>query len=422
MRIDPGTFSFKTDYDYGPFEQTIKPQSPLTLLVNKIALFPLKPLIFPGASILKPIWQDPKVLEFLKFQLIEIGGQSITLKTPDGDILEGMHIAAKDFKTVLEYYCDYHEVDADNDMVEQFLTIKDKFYIEEREKEEDCLLDELFPTVLMPNDKAMNFIEQSVEPLGLDYKVHNTTTETGVLKRNYEISLGLIPKNLSKVDKISPNSSHPTVLIVPGATASYLYYNRTAVGYLLKGLDVMMIDHRGTGESEGSPTAYKTKLDLEAAYQYLHKVKGIENEDMLVHGHCMGVGAGSDLAVRRKGVNIVFDRTFASYHSLVGGKVPGIGAIIEIALSYIAYYNNAENLSQIEGHIGIVKSKNDKLISNEEHAKLIEKMPKSKNTQVVSFMETQKGHRNAMWMNDPTISEDFNRFLEKSNLRRKLFQ
>jgi alpha/beta superfamily hydrolase len=85
----------------------------------------------------------------------------------------------------------------------------------------------------------------------------------------------------------------------------------------MRGLDVMMVDFRGYGNNQGLPTAYKTKLDMETAYQYLAKEHGVKNKDLLLHGHCFGAAPATDLAARRKGISIIVDKSFSKFQNIV---------------------------------------------------------------------------------------------------------
>ena len=159
---------------------------------------------------------------------------------------------------------------------------------------------------------------------------------------------------------------------------------------------------------------------------YLSKEKGVKNKDLLVYGHCQGAGSSTDLAARRKGVNIMVDRSFANYHTILKEKAPRtiyshfsagvhtsrkflkknilpkiyllneekkarknlkklsndilswikekkvsekLSKIAIPILSTCINYDNATNLSKIEGKIAFVISKEDNIIPAEEYKK-----------------------------------------------------
>lgn len=101
--------NFQISYDYGPKEERIKKQNSLSAFINDIVVRLLKTFIYPGAFFIKRSIIDPERIEKAKDQLIAMGGQPVTMTTPDGDKIDGMYLNAKDFKLELEKYCNILE-------------------------------------------------------------------------------------------------------------------------------------------------------------------------------------------------------------------------------------------------------------------------------------------------------------------------
>lgn len=239
----------------------------------------------------------------------------------------------------------------------------------------------------------------------------------GTDKRGYLINLGKVPKDLPPILSES-GSSEPTVLLAGGSGMGYPAYKGFAASYLIRGMNVMMIDFRGYGESEGSPTDHKTYLDLETAYQYLKEVHHVENKDILVHGHCQGAGPGSNLAGRRKDVNLLIDRSFADYSEMSRRRYPLIGGLIAKIMPSILNYNNAENLKKVTGHTAIVFGTEDEVIPDSQIDKLIESTPATKKTHKI--IEANISHT-GMWADNIVDSQVLDAFLDGAHLRRKVF-
>lgn len=200
---------------------------------------------------------------------------------------------------------------------------------------------------------------------------------------------------------------------------SYAAYKGLAA-YLIRGINVMMVDFRGYGRSEGSPTDVRTKLDLDTAYQYLQTQYNIKNEDLIVHGHCLGGGPASDLAARRPGVNLILDRSFSDYREIARERFPVFQKLISAIMPSIVNYNNAENLRNVKGNVAIAMSVEDAVIPREQITKLIDNLPDSEPSKHYQLMHTTERHT-GLWTDDAITAKQFDQFLNKTGLRGRLF-
>lgn len=399
MRLDNKKEHFIATYNFGPKPDQIKKQNLISNLFKTLIVMALKYMIYPGASFLKNKFIDPEREKWAHEQLITTGGQSVTMKTPDGDKIDGMYLRAKDFKEKIDKYCEILNIKDENGSIVQQLIIKDEFCKFEIEMENGTPF-----TIMTPNEEANTFIKntifKSLSSLAPRAPIPGKENVRGPLMR-----LGKIPINL----KESPSqNSHPTVIIAPGSGLSYSAYKGLAAEYLIRGIDVMMIDFRGYGKSKGSPTSHKTKLDLEAAYQYVVKEHNVKNEDLLVHGHCLGGGPAADLAARKKGVNLILDRSFADYREVARERIPILRRIIEKIMPAIVNYNNVKNLQKVQGHIAIAYAKNDNVIPFSQTEKQIANLPPTDKHKAVIH---SKGEHTGLWSSETTPQEQFNQFL-----------
>ena len=78
------------------------------------------------------------------------------------------------------------------------------------------------------------------------------------------------------------------------------------------GLNVLIIDYQGYGQSEGIPTEKGMYADAQAAYFYLTKDKGIAPENIYLYGASLGGAAAVDVAAKNPIGGIILDSTFTS--------------------------------------------------------------------------------------------------------------
>ena len=413
-----GPADFRAVYVYGPAHQQLKPVGYYTDLFRNTVTFPLKAAIFPAASWLSAVEMD--LVEKNIAQLETAGGKSLTLVTPDGGEINGMHIKASDFKANCEKYYNLVVVEEKDGTKSQYLTIKEEFCTVKEEKD---LMDDHLRKILVPNQEAEKFVK-TVHSLGISYTQGEFPSKAGLY--GSVINLGKAPP--PDVPDLAPDlrGSSPTAIIVGGSGMTYAGYKGLAASYLLRGMNVLMVDFRGYGASKGTPTDDKTKMDLETAYQYLHQKEHVKNEDIVVHGHCLGGGPASDLAARREGVNVILDRTFADYREVLRERLPWIGAIVATALPAVVNYNVAENVGKMKGHIAIAMDIKDGTISETQSYGQINSLPEPKTRQgdekakVYKLIDSNRGHT-GLWTDNARTAAQFTNFLEQSNLRRKLF-
>ena len=77
------------------------------------------------------------------------------------------------------------------------------------------------------------------------------------------------------------------------------------------GVNVLMPEYRGYGESEGEPSEAGLYMDADASYQYLID-QGVSPEDIIVYGFSLGSGVATDLASRKEVGGLILEAAFTS--------------------------------------------------------------------------------------------------------------
>ncbi|UCC16592.1 MAG: alpha/beta fold hydrolase, partial [Dehalococcoidales bacterium] len=78
------------------------------------------------------------------------------------------------------------------------------------------------------------------------------------------------------------------------------------------GLDVLIFDYRGYGESEGKPSELNTYGDAEAAWKYLVEERHIDPGKIIVFGRSLGGGVASYIASGFSPGMLILESTFSS--------------------------------------------------------------------------------------------------------------
>ena len=77
------------------------------------------------------------------------------------------------------------------------------------------------------------------------------------------------------------------------------------------GVNVLMPEYRGYGESDGEPSEAGLYMDADASYQYLIE-RGVAPENIILYGFSLGSGVATDLASRKEVGGLVLEAAFTS--------------------------------------------------------------------------------------------------------------
>ncbi len=94
--------------------------------------------------------------------------------------------------------------------------------------------------------------------------------------------------------------------------------------------NVLAVDYRGYGKSEGRPTEAGVYLDAQAAYDYLFHERGVVPDHLVVLGQSLGVAVAVDLASKRPVAGLILEGGFPSAGRVVQRTMglPGLRFVI----------------------------------------------------------------------------------------------
>lgn len=133
--------------------------------------------------------------------------------------------------------------------------------------------------------------------LHLFYEEHALTTDDGV-----KVITWFLPVPASRA----------TVLFLHGNGDNLGDLILTARSLQSLGLDVLMVDYRGYGHSEGKPSEDGLYRDAEAAWRWLVETHGVDPKRIVVHGRSLGGAVAVELARRRPVGGLVVESSFSS--------------------------------------------------------------------------------------------------------------
>lgn len=150
-----------------------------------------------------------------------------------------------------------------------------------------------------------------------------------------------------------------TFLVFHGNAANIA--NRTALYFFLRDLpaNVIAVEYRGYGRSEGWPSERGLYLDAQAAWDHAVHKCGISPRRIVVFGLSLGTAMAVDLATKRDVAGILLVAPFASSRAVawrVYPFLPGVGFVVR------SRFDTAAKLSQVRRPILIVHCTRDPVL------------------------------------------------------------
>jgi hypothetical protein len=149
----------------------------------------------------------------------------------------------------------------------------------------------------------------------------------------------------------------------PQATHTILYSHGNGediglVRFLLEdyrrfGFSVFAYDYHGYGTSEGKPSEATVYADIDAAYDYLVKEKGIAPERIIAFGRSLGGGPATDLASRKPLGGLILESAWVS----------AFRVLTQVTLLPFDKFRNLDKMSRVRCPVLIIHGTEDEIIA-----------------------------------------------------------
>jgi uncharacterized protein len=150
-----------------------------------------------------------------------------------------------------------------------------------------------------------------------------------------------------------------TFLVFHGNAANIAY--RTDLYHFLRDLpaNVLAVEYRGYGRSEGQPDENGLYQDAAAAWEYAVHSRGISPKQIIAFGASLGTAVAVDLAAKRDVAGVVLVAPFASSKAVarrVYPFLPGAGSVVR------SKFDTAAKLTQVRAPIFIAHCTEDPVL------------------------------------------------------------
>ena len=150
----------------------------------------------------------------------------------------------------------------------------------------------------------------------------------------------------------------PVILVCHGNAGT-----RADRWYLLQrlaelGFNSFIFDYRGYGDSTGTPTEQGTYKDVEAAWLYLTRERGIAPGEIILYGRSLGGAVATWLAARESPRALILEGTFTSAHDMARAMFPWLPVRLMLRFAY----DTASRLPEIDTPVVIAHARDDHII------------------------------------------------------------
>ncbi len=168
------------------------------------------------------------------------------------------------------------------------------------------------------------------------------------------------------------------------------------------GLNVLIIDYRGYGQSAGSPSEQGTYLDSEAAWRYLVEERRFSPQDIILFGRSLGGAVAVHLASEKAPAALIVESTFSSVPDLAAELYPWL----PVRMLSKFQYNALEKIRSVTCPVLIVHSPKDEIIPIKHGNKIFSEAREPKD-----FLEISGSHNNGFLASGSTYTDGIGRFL-----------
>lgn len=230
----------------------------------------------------------------------------------------------------------------------------------------------LLALIYLAQDRLVYFplreLDATPRALGLDYQDVWITTEDGVRVHGW-----FVPITGAKL----------TVLHLHGNGGNISHRLERIRQFRDLGVNAFLIDYRGYGKSEGSPSEEGTHRDARAAWRYLTETRNYASARIVLHGESLGGAVATKLATEQPPGALIIESSFTSIKDVGAELYPWL------PVRWISKYRYAtlDHLARVRAPVLIIHSRDDEIIPFHHGRSLYDAAPSPKH-----FVEIRGDH------------------------------
>lgn len=165
----------------------------------------------------------------------------------------------------------------------------------------------------------------------------------------------------------------PTLLWFHG-NAGNLTHRAENLSMIPRSVNVLLVDYRGYGKSQGHPTEKGLYLDGEAAYRYLTEERDIEPDHIIAYGRSLGTAVALQVATEREVAGLILESPFRSAGAMAHHMFPFIPGRLMLP----GVFDNAARIGNLEVPLLVIHGRKDRIVPFKQGRALYDQAPEPK--------------------------------------------
>lgn len=168
-------------------------------------------------------------------------------------------------------------------------------------------------------------------------------------------------------------------------------------------LNVLMVDYRGYGKSEGVTTEAGLYLDAAAAWSYLIDKKNFDAQQIVIFGRSIGGVVATDLAATVPARALILESTFNSSQDFAHATFPVLSRLVYLRFDF----NSEDKIPKVNSPVLVLHSPDDEIIPFELGLRLFDAANEPK-----TFVRMRGGHNNGVYASQPDYEQSLGSWLK----------
>ena len=201
-----------------------------------------------------------------------------------------------------------------------------------------------------------------------------------------------------------PRQQSENVLLFFHGNAGNISHRRESIELFHQlGLNVFIIDYRGYGQSEGSPSERGLYRDANAAWRYLTEEKGFDPENVIIFGRSLGGVAAAKLASGVQARGLILESTLSSARDFASAVFKILSRLVVMRYDF----NIAQYIQRVNYPVLVLHSPEDEIMPFHLGRKVFELANEPKH-----FVRMRGGHNNGFLLSQPEYQQQLDRWLK----------
>jgi hypothetical protein len=148
-----------------------------------------------------------------------------------------------------------------------------------------------------------------------------------------------------------------TLLFFHGNAGNISHRRDSVMIFHRLGLNILIFDYRGYGQSQGRLSEAGLYLDARAAWNYLRQEKGLGREQIILFGRSLGGVVAAELAAEVKPAGLILESTFSSAKDMARAVFPIWSRVVPLRFEF----NTVESIGRLQAPLLVIHSTEDEI-------------------------------------------------------------